>query len=62
MGAGEAVGGASALTAAAPVAGMLARSTGTVIRRGAPLLDAASPSRRAPIASAEGGSPVQSLL
>jgi hypothetical protein len=32
------------LAAAAPIAGMLARPTGTVIRRGAPLLDAASPS------------------
>jgi hypothetical protein len=32
------------LAVAAPVAGTLARSTGTVIRRGAPLLDAASPS------------------
>lgn len=32
------------LTAAAPVAGVLARSTGTVVRRGAPLLEAASPS------------------
>jgi len=32
------------LAAAAPIAGMLARSTGTVTRRGAPLLDAASPS------------------
>ncbi len=32
------------LAAAAPIAGMLARSTGAVTRRGAPLLDAASPS------------------
>ncbi len=32
------------LAAAAPVAGVLARSTGTVVRRGAPLLESASPS------------------
>jgi hypothetical protein len=32
------------LAAAAPVAGLLARSTGTVVRRGAPLLESASPS------------------
>jgi tetratricopeptide (TPR) repeat protein len=32
------------LTAAAPVAGVLARPTGAVVRRGAPLLESASPS------------------
>jgi len=42
------------LAAAAPVAGTLARSTGTVIRRGAPLLDAASPSAEAIGALREG--------
>jgi len=36
--------GLGLLAAAAPAAGMLARPTGTVVRRGAPLLDAASPS------------------
>jgi tetratricopeptide (TPR) repeat protein len=35
------------LAAAAPIAGVLARSTGTVVRRGAPLLDAASPTAEA---------------
>lgn len=39
--------GVGLLAAAAPVAGMLARSTGAVVRRGAPLLDAASPSAEA---------------
>jgi hypothetical protein len=42
------------LAAAAPVAGTLARSTGTVIRRGAPLLDSASPSAEAIGALREG--------
>lgn len=42
------------LAAAAPVAGTLARATGTVIRRGAPLLDAASPSAEAIGALREG--------
>ncbi len=46
--------GLGLLVAAAPVAGMLARSTGTVIRRGAPLLDAASPSAEAIGALREG--------
>jgi len=46
--------GVGLLAAAAPVAGMLARSTGTVIRRGAPLLDAASPSAEAIGALREG--------
>jgi hypothetical protein len=32
------------LAAAAPIAGVLARPTGTVVRRGAPLLESASPS------------------
>ena len=36
--------GLGLLAAAAPAAGMLARPTGAVVRRGAPLLDAASPS------------------
>jgi hypothetical protein len=36
--------GLGLVIAAAPVAGMLARPTGVVVRRGAPLLDAASPS------------------
>lgn len=36
--------GLGLLAAAAPAAGLLARPTGTVVRRGAPLLDAASPS------------------
>jgi tetratricopeptide (TPR) repeat protein len=42
------------LAAAAPIAGVLARSTGTVIRRGAPLLDAASPTAEAIGALREG--------
>jgi tetratricopeptide (TPR) repeat protein len=42
------------LAAAAPVAGVLARSTGTVIRRGAPLLDSASPTAEAIGALREG--------
>jgi len=36
--------GLGLLASAAPAAGMLARPTGAVVRRGAPLLDAASPS------------------
>lgn len=36
--------GLGLVAAAAPAAGMLARPTATVVRRGAPLLDAASPS------------------
>jgi hypothetical protein len=36
--------GLGLLAASAPALGMLARPTGTVVRRGAPLLDAASPS------------------
>ncbi len=39
--------GLGLLAASAPALGMLARPTGTVVRRGAPLLDAASPSAEA---------------
>ena len=39
--------GLGLLAATAPALGMLARPTGTVVRRGAPLLDAASPSAEA---------------
>ena len=48
------------LAAAAPIAGTLARPTGTVIRRGAPLLDAASPSAE-PIGSVREGEVVPIL-
>jgi hypothetical protein len=46
--------GLGLLMAGLPVAGMLARPTGTVVRRGAPLLDAASPSAEAIGALREG--------
>ena len=52
--------GLGLLAAAAPALGVLARPTGTVVRRGAPLLDAASPSAE-PIGSLREGEVVPIL-